>query len=294
MNKIYKKRLKKVESKIRNNKYEFLLFLNIALNNTDRLENIKIDISSLTKYELKKYNKYSFKEKIFIILSEVNEKLLKNILIELEYNDIENITKYLYNNIDNIININIVNIILKEFLIIFKTQTFTKSKNSNNLKKIIFKTIGENNIIENIQNENKPFLFLEKIDEEIISKFIINEHPQSIAVVLSYLTAHKVSKILEFFPIDLSTKIIIRISKIDDISEDIIKTTSDILEVKLENLMSKTTSIDGIAVVSDILKNSSLNSSKDLLALIAQIDKNLSETIKNKMNRREAIFGFSS
>jgi len=121
-------------------------------------------------------------------------------------------------------------------------------------------------------NYTNEFSFLEIVKPDIIAEFIMNEHPQTIAVILSHLKSDLAAGILKNIPEDLSSEIIIRISRIQDISPLVITKVATNLENRLKIALELKTEIGGINTAQKIVKLLRIDNDITILKKIAQVD----------------------
>lgn len=132
------------------------------------------------------------------------------------------------------------------------------------------------------QKHKKPkkyFKYLDKIDSSEIAEFIMCEHPQTIAVIISHIPSEKAAEILRLFTYDLGTEVIMRIAKMGVLSPSIISRVSSTLEVKVYELAKLKIQVGGVKTVSKIFNYLDTEVSQKRLGLIAQLDQELSESI---------------
>ena len=127
-----------------------------------------------------------------------------------------------------------------------------------------------------------PFDFVERLDSEILSDFIINEHPQVIAVILYYIESQKSVEVLTYYSLEMQAEIIYRMHNIKNISNKVIEIISTTLEQKLTLLNTESSIISGEAKVMEILKG--INTSEEIITKIQKFDddflKNTTEGIQ--------------
>ena len=100
----------------------------------------------------------------------------------------------------------------------------------------------------------KPFEFVRKTDASQLLNFIQDEHPQTIALILSYLSPMQASMIISALPPERQADVAKRVAMMDRTSPDIIKEVEKILESKLANLVNQDyTIIGGVDAVVEIL-----------------------------------------
>ncbi len=85
----------------------------------------------------------------------------------------------------------------------------------------------------------RPFEFIRKADPSQILKLIQDEHPQTIALILSYLAPAQASTIVASLPLDKQADVAKRIALMDRTSPDVIKEVETILERKLSSLVNR-------------------------------------------------------
>jgi flagellar motor switch protein FliG len=137
---------------------------------------------------------------------------------------------------------------------------------------------------ERMAAENANFDALQKADPQQLAKFIHNEHPQTIALVLSHLGATQAASLLSSLPQELQTDIAMRMAHIDQISPDIINKIAVVIEQKLKTLGEfNRESYGGVRAVAEMINRLDLNVSKDIMSSIEQADGKLFETIRHLM-----------
>ena len=133
------------------------------------------------------------------------------------------------------------------------------------------------------------FAYLSKIKPAQLSDFIINEHPQTIALILAHMEPTAAAETLSFFSDDMRAEVAMRMAKLGDISPSIIKRVSAVLESKLESLASYKVEVGGPRAVADIFNRLGAKASKGTLSHIEQIDETLASSIKEMMFTFEDI-----
>lgn len=83
---------------------------------------------------------------------------------------------------------------------------------------------------------NKNFESLQKADPNQLSRFIENEHPQTIALILSHLSASQAASLLANLPAPLRSEVTLRIAQLDRVSPDVVARISIVISEKLKTL----------------------------------------------------------
>ncbi|MEC1721857.1 flagellar motor switch protein FliG [Schinkia azotoformans] len=130
----------------------------------------------------------------------------------------------------------------------------------------------------------KPFDFARKADPSQILNFIQNEHPQTIALILSYLDPEKAGQILSALPQEMQADIAKRIALMDSTSPEIINEVEQILERKLSTTVTQDyTQTGGIEAVVEVLNGVDRSTERTILDALEIQDPELAEEIKKRM-----------
>jgi len=133
-------------------------------------------------------------------------------------------------------------------------------------------------------SEAASFDVLQKADPQQLAKFIHNEHPQTIALVLSHLNPSQAAALLNSLPGGLRPDVAQRMASLDQISPDIIHKIAGVIGQKLKALGEfSRESYGGVHAVAEMLNRLDSGSSREILGHIEQGDTNLAETIRHLM-----------
>ena len=132
--------------------------------------------------------------------------------------------------------------------------------------------------------QTKAFEFIRKTDYKKLLAVISNEHPQTIALVLSYARSDQASAILAELPKELQIDVIERIARMESTSPDIIRIVEKNLEEKFAQFMSVDfTEVGGVNYVADIMNHIDRANEKYIFDEIAQRDAELCDEIRKRM-----------
>lgn len=130
----------------------------------------------------------------------------------------------------------------------------------------------------------KPFDFVRRADPQHLVNFIQGEHPQVIALILSYLDPKKAATILSALPEELQPDIAKRIALMDRTTPDVLREVERILERKLSTLASEDyTQAGGIDALVQILNNSDRTTEKNIIEALEEDNPDLAEEVKKRM-----------
>lgn len=178
--------------------------------------------------------------------------------------------------------------ILEEFHLYTKSKGFISSGGFEYAREILYKSLGKSEADEVLRKLSKlrmasqSFAYLDSINPKQLSDFIKDESPHTIAVVLSHMDATKSAQVLMELDEAIKVKVTMQIATIKDVSPDVVRTISQVLEKKLQSLLSSIVDVGGVKVVADML-NRVGPKSQDILKNINGIDTALASKIKENM-----------
>ncbi|SDC63164.1 flagellar motor switch protein FliG [Terribacillus halophilus] len=130
----------------------------------------------------------------------------------------------------------------------------------------------------------RPFDFARKADPTQVLNFIQNEHPQTIALVLSYLDPGQSGQILSELPQDMQADVAKRIATMNSTSPEIINQVEQILEKNLSTTATQDfTQTGGIQAVVEVLNGVDRSTERTILEELEVQDPELAEEIKKRM-----------
>ena len=130
----------------------------------------------------------------------------------------------------------------------------------------------------------KPFEFVRKTDATQLINFIQDEHPQTIALILSYLAPSQSALVMSALPPERQADVARRIAVMDRTSPDIIKEVEKVLESKLASLVNQDyTIIGGVDAVVEILNTVDRGTERHIMETLEVEAPELAEEIRKKM-----------
>ncbi len=130
----------------------------------------------------------------------------------------------------------------------------------------------------------RPFEFVRKTDASQLLNFIQDEHPQTIALILSYLSPGQASAIISALAPEKQTDVAKRIAQMDRTLPDVIKEVEKVLEQKLSSLVNQDyTIVGGVDSIVDILNTVDRGTEKHIMESLEIEDPELADEIRKKM-----------
>ena len=179
--------------------------------------------------------------------------------------------------------------VLNEFYEICLAQQYIAEGGIGYAKDLLQKALGENKAQEVLGKltaslQVRPFEFIRKTEASQILNFIQDEHPQTIALILSYLSPQQAASIISSLTPDKQTDVAKRIAMMDRTSPDVIKEVENILEQKLASLVSQDyTIVGGVDSVVEVLNTVDRGTEKHNMENLEIEEPELADEIRKKM-----------
>lgn len=179
--------------------------------------------------------------------------------------------------------------VIEEFHNIAMAQDYISQGGIGYAKTVLEKAMGKehaqailNRLTSSLQV--RPFDFARRADPGQLLNFIQNEHPQTIALILSYLEAEQAGVILSSLSQEVQADIARRIATMDSTSPEVISEIESVLERKLSSTVTQDFSeTGGVDAVVEVLNGVDRSTEKTILDALEEQDPELAEEIKTRM-----------
>lgn len=179
--------------------------------------------------------------------------------------------------------------VINEFYEVCLAQQYIAEGGIGYAKDLLEKAIGNEKAMEVIGKltaslQVKPFEFVRKTDPTQLINFIQDEHPQTIALILSYLAPAQAALIVSALPPDRQADVARRIAVMDRTSPDVIKEVEKVLESKLTSLVNQDyTIVGGVDAVVEILNTVDRGTERHIMETLEIEEPELADEIRKKM-----------
>ena len=179
--------------------------------------------------------------------------------------------------------------VINEFYEVCLAQQYIAEGGIGYAKELLDKALGNEKAMEVIGKltaslQVKPFEFVRKTEPSQLINFIQDEHPQTIALILSYLSPGQSALIVSALPPDRQADVAKRIALMDRTSPDVIKEVEKVLESKLASLVNQDyTVIGGVDAVVEILNTVDRGTEKHIMETLEIEEPELADEIRKKM-----------
>lgn len=145
-------------------------------------------------------------------------------------------------------------------------------------------------LLTQIQYRERPFNIARKADEQQLVNLLLDEHPQTIALVLCYIQPDKAARVLSEFPKELQVDVAERIGTISSTSPKIIHRIEKVMESKFSTLIENDSEkVGGVKALVDILNSASRSTEKSILGDLEKTQPTLAGEVKASLFTFEDI-----
>ncbi|MDF2486642.1 MAG: fliG [Herbinix sp.] len=179
--------------------------------------------------------------------------------------------------------------VMDEFYEICLAQQYIAEGGISYAKELLEKALGPDKARDVIGKltaslQVRPFEFVRKTDASQLLNFIQDEHPQTIALILSYLSPQQSSTIISALAPDKQADVAKRIAQMDRTSPDVIKEVERVLERKLASLVNQDyTIVGGVDSIVEILNTVDRGTEKHIMETLEIEEPELADEIRRKM-----------
>jgi flagellar motor switch protein FliG len=179
--------------------------------------------------------------------------------------------------------------VLEEFQNLTKAREMIISGGIEYAKEMLIKAFGPEKAMQIIERlvsnlSVKPFEFMRNADVVQIVNFLQSEHPQTIALVLSFLEPRIAAQVLGALPENLQIEVIKRISLLERASPDVVKEVEKLLEKKFAGVTTQTLSaVGGLDTAAEIMNNLDRSTEKNIMERLTYESPELAEEIRRRM-----------
>jgi len=231
-------------------------------------------------------DKLSGPQKAAILFLTMGEEYSTALFKELDEASIKKIGRYMSE--ITYIPSDVLSTVMDEFLVNFKSDSDVVISGEDFLKQVVnksldkekarevFKVIGE-------KGSSVPFSDLAYIPVENLISIIQGEHPQTIALILSYLPYEKAAEVLKSLPEELKIDIALRIVQIGQVDVEIVNELDKVIKNELSKIGGATRKCDGIETLANILNQVDGVTEESVLSHIENEDGELADMVRQKM-----------
>lgn len=125
---------------------------------------------------------------------------------------------------------------------------------------------------------------LEMVDAKSLANFLVNEHPQTVAVILAHLEPEKKGEVLKRLPDTLQAEVVLRMANLEHVDPELILEIDKVLKNQLANTASvEQSTLGGVQPVAEMLNVMDKNTETSIMSRLEEKDPLLAEEIRKLM-----------
>ncbi|WP_298676184.1 flagellar motor switch protein FliG [uncultured Lentibacter sp.] len=182
-----------------------------------------------------------------------------------------------------------VNSVLDEFLAIIKQQTSLGLGAGNYIRNVLTKALGGDkaqSVLSRITpaSSERPIEILDWMDARAIAELIIDEHPQIVALIVSYLDYGLAADVLGLLPPDLQPEVVRRIATLETVQPDAVRELERVMQQKFQaNTTLRASQIGGVKAAAKIMNFTKTAMEQRIMKDIKKDSKDLMQAIQDNM-----------
>ena len=233
------------------------------------------------------HNDLSGIQKAAVLLISLGPERSANVFKHLKEEEIEELTLEIANT--RSVSPDVKGQVLDEFYEVCLAQQYIAEGGVNYAKELLEKALGADKARDVIGKltaslQVRPFEFIRKTDASQLLNFIQDEHPQTIALILSYLSSNQAATIIAALAPEKQADVAKRIAQMDRTSPDVIKEVEKVLEQKLSSLVNQDyTIVGGVDSIVEILNTVDRGTEKHIMESLEIEEPELADEIRRKM-----------
>lgn len=180
--------------------------------------------------------------------------------------------------------------VIDDFLDMASARQYVLDGGIDYAKDLLNKALGSQrakevmDVLNQLKQSERPFSIARKADPRQLTSLLLNEHPQTIALIMCYMQPDKAALILSQFPSELQNDIAERLGTINRASPTIIKKIEKIMEDKFSNLLeSESETVGGVKTLVEILNSVDRNTERNIISNLEVAQPDLADSIKSSL-----------
>jgi flagellar motor switch protein FliG len=142
--------------------------------------------------------------------------------------------------------------------------------------------------------ENEPFENLVHLSPEQLTTAIRAEHPQTIALILSYVSDRKAAEVLHLLPEDIRIEVAYRLTDLGDVPMEFVRELDQTIQKNLIATGTSSREFDGIEALASILNQVDGTTEENIMAYLEKQDADLAQSVRQKMFVFEDLIEFDN
>jgi flagellar motor switch protein FliG len=239
------------------------------------------------KEKVKRPRELSRVDKVAIILYSMGEETASDVLKMLDHDDVRKISRSM-TQMASIPSKAVEETVDEFFKMVSNEEGAIVTIGEDYVKTVITKVLGEKTaerLMESIslQEDGSYIEIFRNLDIKVLGEFVKNEHPQTVALILSQLLPEEASQVLAVLPEQLQLEVVDRLAKFENVSPEMLRDVAHVLEREIKTAQVATKKVGGIKAIAEMLNNMERQKSSELIARIEENDPEMAEEIRQNM-----------
>ena len=124
---------------------------------------------------------------------------------------------------------------------------------------------------------------LGNVNEAVLSSYLKNEYPQTVAVVLSKIKPEHAARVLSTLPEDFALEVVMRLLRMESVQKDILDKVEKTLRTEFMNNLARTNRRDSHEVMAEIFNYLDRNAEAQFLSALEERNRESAERIRALM-----------
>jgi len=245
-------------------------------------------MAKLIKQENIEYENLRGFEKAAILVNYLGKDALRVLFKSLDDGDVRKILNVMQKY--RVVPVHVTKKVLEEFYeLVSETEDYIFSEKSS-AKDTIVDALGEERARGILGGVNlnsgggRALESLEMVDAKSLSTFLVNEHPQTVAVILAHLEPEKKGEVLKRLPDALQAEVVLRMANLDHVAPELIAEIDAVLKRELASMSTvEQAALGGVQPVAEMLNVMDKNTETSIMSRLEEKDPLLAEEIRKLM-----------
>ena len=182
-----------------------------------------------------------------------------------------------------------VNKVLDEFLEIIKQQTSLGLGSDSYIRNVLTKALGTDkaqSVLGRITptSSNRPIEILDWMDARAIAEMVLDEHPQIISLIISYLEPSVGADVMNMLPVDLQADVIRRVATLETVQPDALRELEVVMQQKFAaNTSLRASQVGGVKAAAALMNFTQQDTEQRIMKVLGKDDKDLMQAIQENM-----------
>ncbi|MFL2945645.1 MAG: flagellar motor switch protein FliG [Parvibaculales bacterium] len=182
-----------------------------------------------------------------------------------------------------------VNKVLDEFLAIIKEQTSLGLGSDSYIRNVMTKALGNDkaqSVLGRItpMSSNRPIEILDWMDARAIAEMVLDEHPQIISLIISYLDPSVGADVMNMLPVDLQADVIRRVATLETVQPDALRELEVVMQQKFAaNTSLRASQVGGVKAAAALMNFTQQDTEQRIMKVLGKDDKDLMQAIQENM-----------